>query len=67
VLPPIYAYNKLFVAADLKVLAYGEMKQPKTTLPLSLLIIGAIIGTGTGTAVIVSVYIYKKKAFKSKS
>jgi outer membrane protein assembly factor BamB len=67
VLPPIYAYNKLFVAADLKVLAYGEMKQPKTTLPFSPLITGAIIGTGTGTAVIVSVYIYKKKAFKSKS
>jgi hypothetical protein len=43
------------------------MEQAKIMLPLSLLIIGAIIGTGTGTAVIVSVYIYKKKAFKSKS
>ncbi|MGB9959698.1 MAG: PQQ-binding-like beta-propeller repeat protein [Candidatus Bathyarchaeales archaeon] len=55
VLPPIPAYNKLFAAADLKIIAFGEAKPTQTKVSLSLLLIGAIVLVGIGAAAIVVV------------
>jgi len=46
VLPPIYAYDKLFVAADLKIIAYGEPEPAKNEVLWGLLITGGIISVG---------------------
>ena len=44
VLPPIYAYEKLFVAADLKVIAYGETEPLPTTWIVAAIAIIAVVG-----------------------
>ena len=61
VIPPIYAYDKLFVAADLKVIAYGEAEPSNQTLWNMLIAIGVI----AAVVIVITVYWLSRKHAKS--
>jgi outer membrane protein assembly factor BamB len=61
VIPPIYAYDKLFVAADLKVIAYGEAESSNQTLWNMLIAIGVI----AAVVIVITVYWLSRKHAKS--